>query len=742
MKKLFLPYWILIIAIFLGLPITVRAKPADLEYNLRAEQWVNQQLTAGKVADLAMHYPNPADRVIRASFLQNLLEFPSEPIRHHGIWIRGATIVGDLTLEHTDINFPVSVENSTFQNYVSFCRSHFYKLVSFEGSTFNSNVNLCETKVDESLLLSRTNFDGCFTLSGAQLGGNLTLNEAHFNSEGQTASMSGMQVGKTIFLANATFAGEAVFDGTKVSGDFTLAESHFNNKDKTAKFTSLNVGKSIFLGKTSFEGGADFRSSQIEGHFNADDVVFNNPTSLVTFNYMFVAGEISLNRAIFKGQTTFEQVKNDGNFVATDAQFTNIEHSTSFQNIFVGESVFLRNAVFNGPVSFGNANIGEHFLSNGTQFNSQKNEASFSSMTVGKDFDVQEAVFNGPANFTFMDIGNVIYANKTRFNSKDGMVDFGSSRAMDLRLNDSIFLGPIDTRYIRLDRNFEAIGAQFMNIEKGAYLQSMRIREHLFINQSKFEGKADFSFVQVGGILYADDSQFNSQKDAANFSNMVIGDYFSANRAVFSGPVTFNNTTTTGFYADNTTWPQAQGLIDVRGLAYEDLNVRSKDGQGFLFLLDQSPYDGRSYHALEKYYLSAGFPSYADKIYVTYKMRETTNGLPYDSWQWWWNLFLGGFIIFGKGPELAVLWFALIVGFGYLMFRKKEKMAAIIETNKRYRPFLYSLDLFLPLVNLGYASIWSPAPEYKITRIYAVIHKYLGLILIPIAILAFLGIIK
>jgi hypothetical protein len=77
---------------------------------------------------------------------------------------------------------------------------------------------------------------------------------------------------------------------------------------------------------------------------------------------------------------------------------------------------------------------------------------------------------------------------------------------------------------------------------------------------------------------------------------------------------------------------------------------------------------------------------------------------------------------------------------GYSVFRKKEKMKMVVETDHSYRPFLYSLDLFLPFVDLGYAKVWKPTPERKFARAYAKIHQYVAWILIPIALLAIAGV--
>jgi hypothetical protein len=77
---------------------------------------------------------------------------------------------------------------------------------------------------------------------------------------------------------------------------------------------------------------------------------------------------------------------------------------------------------------------------------------------------------------------------------------------------------------------------------------------------------------------------------------------------------------------------------------------------------------------------------------------------------------------------------------GYFIFRKKEKMIVIAESTHPYNPFLYSLDLFVPFINLGMAKAWKPSPERKIATLYAILHKSLAWILIPIAVLAIAGV--
>jgi hypothetical protein len=58
-----------------------------------------------------------------------------------------------------------------------------------------------------------------------------------------------------------------------------------------------------------------------------------------------------------------------------------------------------------------------------------------------------------------------------------------------------------------------------------------------------------------------------------------------------------------------------------------------------------------------------------------------------------------------------------------------------------YNPFWYSLDLFLPFVDLKMADKWMPKPERRFARHYMRFQAIAGWILIPIAILSITGIV-
>lgn len=100
---------------------------------------------------------------------------------------------------------------------------------------------------------------------------------------------------------------------------------------------------------------------------------------------------------------------------------------------------------------------------------------------------------------------------------------------------------------------------------------------------------------------------------------------------------------------------------------------------------------------------------------------------------------------YGREPQRAFYWSALVVVFGWLVvFRRREDVDPrdIKDRDKPYDAFWYSLDLFLPIATLEAADIWIPRQSSKVRRYYASVHSVLGWILIPIGLAAITGLVS
>jgi hypothetical protein len=102
------------------------------------------------------------------------------------------------------------------------------------------------------------------------------------------------------------------------------------------------------------------------------------------------------------------------------------------------------------------------------------------------------------------------------------------------------------------------------------------------------------------------------------------------------------------------------------------------------------------------------------------------------------KLFLG----YGRSAIQPMVWSLVFVILGTITFWDKKRMEAHSEHPPRYSGFWYSLELFLPVVDLGVAKSWRPSQSSLPLLTYGRIHQLAGWILIPVALAALTGAFK
>ena len=161
-------------------------------------------------------------------------------------------------------------------------------------------------------------------------------------------------------------------------------------------------------------------------------------------------------------------------------------------------------------------------------------------------------------------------------------------------------------------------------------------------------------------------------------------------------------------------------------------------------MVNQSSYSPQAYRTLAEFLTEKGHPEWAADVDLTQKRRERDKILEKNSGSWYWSWFLDIFSGYGQRPDFAFIWSALVIVTGALVFRREEDMVILDETEAKpiYNPLLYSFALFLPYIDLGIASKWDPKPNRKFAGIYKHVHRLMGWVLMPMALLTFGGIIS
>lgn len=304
----------------------------ELQANPVAEGWVRERVAAGDLANLKERFPNEADRVLSASFIERLLTDRLSDLRmpRHGVRIAYGAVVGSVDLEDAEIDHEAHLIGIRFEDDLNFSRSTFLKGLSLAESSFKkANFN-------------RMKVNGDFAADGAQ-----------FTSPTLGADFEGMKVGGTVSLRQTVFAGPADFHRADVGGDFVADGAQFTNTEQTAEFRGLRVGGDVLLLKAVFAGSVSFLNADIGGNFEADGAQFTNATGTPSFEIMKVGGWVLFPEAIFAGGVDFRVASigaNGSNLVLDGARFTNSEREATFNSMKVGGAADFHGTSFAGPV--------------------------------------------------------------------------------------------------------------------------------------------------------------------------------------------------------------------------------------------------------------------------------------------------------------------------------------------------------------------------------------------------------
>ena len=451
----------------------------------------------------------------------------------------------------------------------------------------------------------------------------------------------------------------------------------------------------------------------------------------VTFSFTKFRGSLSLAGSRFHNSVNFTYAKINEGFEANNTQFRagsaeledefgELAGKVEFGNMKVEGPMFLADAIFDRPASFYGARIAGNFEANGVHF---KQSATFELMDVRGHVFLSRSVFEGNARFFRVKVTENFEAmgahfrdttkvnNEIRATSFEGMSAYAALFTADRTKGATIFNPPVRFYGVNISTNLELDDAQF-NGE--ANLENMLIKGHAFLRRTVFNGGASFWSTTVGQSFDVKNAQFNDARFSVNFSDLK------------ADVLDFQATSITN-------------QIDVSGLTFRE--IRPDGLHNFNDLIGRADYNAGAYSALEDYYRRHGNISEANNTYITRRRRERDNL----SWgAWVGDLMYDGFVAYGRRPWQVIIPILIVLGCGWWMFRSRRGMQAQDEKNKyrRYSPLMYSLDLFLPIVDLRAANIWEPKESRRLARLYLTFHVIAGWALITIFVAAITGIVK
>lgn len=624
-----------------------------------------------------------------------------------------------------------------------------------------------------------TKFSGPVLFEGADIHGHLMIKGAEFRSSEGNASFVGMKVGGDVISEGAIFSGPVNFDSAVITGHFKGSGTRFKSTAHYVFFSNMKVGGHVYFFGVTFSGPVAFVSTIIAGDLNGNNIEFLNSEHRITFNLMKVGGNVYIPKATFSGLVTFFSTEIRGHVEANGAHFRN----ANFNNMKAGGNVLLPEVKFSGPVTFISADIRGDLETNGAEFR----DANFSNMKVGgyvnfqraKFFGefifmgaeikghvvVHEAKFSGEATFMGADIKGNVEATKAEFTNPDKEVGFNNMKVGgDVTFYETNCSGDVNFMNAEITGNLTAFQSKF---EKSVNFSSMKVSNRAHLMKSSFAGPvlmndARFLHVTLQGpeagekksvppfSLDLSRTEIRGELSIRHVtlqqliaSALQVAGPTSLENLIIEEELNLNHSSFSNISILKVTWPKSKNSIRLNGMMYLFISagVEEDSWKRLLELVKGSVYDANVYTNLETFFRRQGYGDRADEVFVQHKRIERREFLK--DVHWFWSLLLEYLVWYGRKPELALTWgLVIIFGGSFIFVRKGMEPKNPNAPPHHYNALWYSLDLFLPIVDLQVANLWAPREDRWFARHYVYIHKILGAILIPIGLAAVTGIIK
>lgn len=626
---------------------------------------------------LPSNVDDTSERTVRAQEIVRALTRPGDAAGEPEYKLRGRTVKGKLDLRNRTVEVAVDIRDCDFLDEV--------------------DLSYCDFK--QAVNLSRCTFHKSFK-SGGEL-------EAHTTYR------------KDLVCNGAIFEGDANFTGARVEGDVHLSEDASQDPHRVAVF----------------RGAVSFRAFRCDGYGFFEGVRFASRET-TDFRRASFGAQLDFNNTIFVGPVKFNALKCDSAAYFRNAQFLSTEtaddldkvtsaserYAVSFRHASFERHLVFKDAVFRGPVSFNSIKCGSTGFFEGTRFETGKQNFRYASFQGNWRFD--DSTFNGQeSDFRYVSVGGSLSFKRVYFDT-------------DVRLG-----------HVRISEKLSLIGSCFKN-EAGLYGATIKILELLDANhhdevlQIRDPGNAN-ARLPAGG----DEPQSGPY---AGWAPRFLAEWWRKRRrrsgvgdlAEKLFPFKRCSPNLTG-----TTFERFHGGRDER--LERELALRLVNKQ------EPAKFSRDPYMQLERFYRSTGNETKARNIYrcgrrdysrIARKPDSSiTWSLPRNVTDLLWWIMTGYGVVVWRLLGFAVL--MVLVGMLLFYFWPNEALDPASSSakdnsgeEKMSYLTLYSLDLFLPLVNLHVDEKWTPAALGL--QIYAVAHAMIGWLVVPLLVAALAGIMR
>ncbi|MCO5967533.1 translocation/assembly module TamB domain-containing protein [Actinoallomurus soli] len=645
-----------------------------LDHLTEAEKLVWRRFRTGDWADLRTGDPALDDvtggaswgpeRTVDAEVIRALLlgAAGAEPGRHPALRLRGARVTGRLDLMGASVEYALVCEGCHFEEPLRFVEAS-TKTVRITGSRLpalngarlrlDGILNLHLSRVEHGVRLDRAKITGEVTLRGATLGP---------DSAGVALAADGMAVDGNVECDEGfTTDGAVRLRGARLTGSMSLIRARL----------SCPGGRALDGSNLTVDGWLAVRAATVTGRFGLQNAR--------------IAGWIDLAAA---------RLSNPGGDAFTAGGLA-VDGGVWAHRGFAAE----------GAVRLVGARLGGNLTLTGAHLDNPGGTALNVARASMADLDADELTARGVVIMAGAEIAR-------RVTLKDARLDDGPDdtalNADGLTTGTLVMLGvrargAVVIRTARISGRMTLADARLSAPDIALRLSRTEIGADLFCHRMTIEGRVKLTGARIGRELILDRVRFTPPGDVALDARTITVGELTLTGPV-EGAVQLDHARVGVLRDDPDHWPSA---LQLDGFTYDALEPRLSAAERLTWLSrDPGGCPPQPYEQLAAFYTRIGQPGQARRVLYARELhqRRTLSRVGRV-----WSFLQDATVGYGYRSWRAVAWLALLLVVGSVVYGTAHPPPLKAGEAPHFNPVVYTLDLLLPIVDLGQQNAFNPA---------------------------------
>lgn len=660
-----------------------------------------------------------AARTVSADVLIQLLDAHGKPetSRPKAVTICGARITGSLDLHGLVLACPVQLRNCFIEEPLDLSEAtalsirlpgcHLSRLAADQLRTAG------DLELDDGFTVTKG-----MSLAGARVGGVLSLRAAHIANSNDTVALAADQLTVDQHMHchdEFTAEGEINLLGAHIGGRLDLTHASLNGLSGTAlRADGITVDQSL-IGGFAAQGEVRLPGARIGGGLDLSDVLLDNPrNAALTATGMAVGQDLLLRGAHVSGNADLGWGKIEGSLWLDHSYFTNPGGTAvSAGGLTVGQDILARELTAKGTVALNlnGAHVGAGVFLADAHLSSpggpDKHALSAAELTVGQTMICEGLSAEGDVFLAGAQVSGILSLKGAHLANpdQDALVASDLKVGANMSCEAMTVEGRVSMPGAQVSGGLGLSDAHLSNRSQYALgAPGLEVGANMVCRNLTVEGCISMPRARIGGSLNLTMTRFSYPTlgnlvlnlEAASVAELVLKPDGPHADVILAGA------TVGAFYDDQQTWPHA---LDMKGFTYQVLGndeVTVKDRLRWL-KLQPGGYVPQIYDQLADCYRQAGNDAAARRTAIAKQWRRRHAFSPLN---WLWYITVG----YGYRTWLAGLWLAGLAVLGTVLFSHAYPRHFVQNPGHQetFSPFGYTLDVLLPIVDLGQKSSWTP----------------------------------